>query len=286
VAAEQVLVTRGSSEAIDLIVRCFCRPGLDNVIICPPTFGMYEVYAQLQGAGIIHVPLDAQREFALDVDAVEAAWTDGTKLVFVCSPNNPTGNRVPTDTIHDLAKRLAGRGLVILDEAYAEFADDDPTVELLAACDNVVVLRTLSKALGLAGIRCGAALAAPVVVDMLGCILPPYCYPTPSQDAALASLAPANRGEFQRRVELLRSERGRVASRLAELPDVDKVWPSEANFLLVRLDDPAASIEKARAAGFLLRNFSWDQYTPNCLRITIGTPEQNDALLEALANQG
>ncbi|NND37261.1 MAG: histidinol-phosphate transaminase [Gammaproteobacteria bacterium] len=286
VAPEQLLVTRGSSEAIDLLVRCFCRPGLDDVIICPPTFGMYEVYAQLQGAGIVQVPLDADRDFDLDIDAVEAAWTDRTKLVFVCSPNNPTGNRVATAIIRDLAQRLSGRGIIVLDEAYAEFADADPTAELLDACDNVVVLRTLSKALGLAGIRCGAALAAPAVVDLIGCILPPYCYPTPSQDAALASLAPENRAEFGRRVELLRSERGRLAGRLAELPCIDKVWPSEANFLLVRAEDPDVVTERARHAGFLLRNFSWDRYTPNCLRITIGTPEQNDALLEALANQG
>jgi len=286
VAAEQVLVTRGSSEAIDLLIRCFCRPGLDDVIICPPTFGMYEVYAQLQGAGITAVPLDAQLDFELDVERIETAWTDRTKLVFVCSPNNPTGNRVATETIRDLANRLSGRGIVILDEAYAEFADADPTVELLDACDNVVVLRTLSKALGLAGIRCGAALAAPAVVDMIGCILPPYCYPTPSQDVALASLAPENRAEFRRRVELLRTERERLASGLTGLPCVDKVWPSEANFVLVRVDDPAGATERARNAGFLLRNFSWDRYTPNCLRITVGTPEQNDALLEALANQG
>ena len=286
VTPEQVLVTRGSSEAIDLLVRCFCRPGLDGVIICPPTFGMYEVYAQLQGAGIMRVPLDSEHGFELDVDAVVAAWTGRTKLVFVCSPNNPTGNRVPTGRIRDLAGRVSGRGIVVVDAAYTEFADTDPTRELLDACDNVVILRTLSKALGLAGIRCGTALASPAIVDMIGCILPPYCYPTPSQDAAIAGLAPENRVEFRRRVDMLRSERARVSSRFAALPCVEKVWPSEANFLLVRVDDPAAATERARQAGFLLRNFSWDQYTPKCLRITIGTPEQNDALLEALADQG
>ena len=286
VPADSLLVTRGSSEAIDLLSRCFCRPGFDDVVICPPTFGMYEVYAQLQGAGIVRVPLDAARDFALDVDAIAAAWTERTKLVFVCSPNNPTGNRIPTSDIRDLATRLAGRGIVVVDEAYAEFADDDPTRELLEDFDNVVILRTLSKALGLAGIRCGAALAAPAVVDLIGCILPPYSYPTPSQQVALACLAPEHQAEFAERVATLRTERERVAASLAEIPGVERVWPSEANFLLVRVADPAAMVKRAEDAGFLLRNFSWDEYTPNCLRITIGTAAQNDALLEALAGRG
>lgn len=283
---EQLLVTRGSSEAIDLLIRCFCRPGLDDIVICPPTFGMYEVYAQVQGAGIVSVPLLPESDFGLHVDGIAAAWNDRAKLAFVCSPNNPTGNSFATEAVISLADRLGAEGIVVVDAAYVEFADADPTLELLETCDNVVVLRTLSKALGLAGIRCGVALAAPRIVDLMGCILPPYSYPTPCQEAALAALAPENADQLDERVALLRTERERVAQRLQELPGIDRVWPSQSNFLLARFHQPRRIIDAARRGGFLIRDFSWDRYTPNCLRITIGTGEQNDRLLEALANQG
>lgn len=282
----QLLVTRGSSEAIDLLVRCFCRPGMDDIVICPPTFGMYAMYAQVQDAGIVSVPLRASAGFEFDAGAIEAAWSERTKLAFVCSPNNPTGNRFPTDHIAALARGLSGRGIVVVDAAYVEFADVDPTRELLDAFDNVVVLRTLSKAFGMAGIRCGAALGTPAIIDMLGSILPPYCYPTPCQDVALACLAPANRDAMSARVAAIRSERERVAARLAALTSVERVWPSEANFLLCRAAEPRRLIDAAKRAGFLIRDFSWDPFTPGCLRITIGSAEHNDRLLEALADQG
>lgn len=283
VAPEQVLVTRGSSEAIDLLVRCFCRPGLDDIVICPPTFGMYEVYAQVQGAGIVSVPLSAGRGFGLDVPAILAAWTERCKLVFVCSPNNPTGNRIPTDELAGLCAALDGKGLVVIDGAYTEFADEDPTTALLGRFDNVAILRTLSKALGLAGTRCGALVAPAPVVEMTGCILPPYACSTPCTDAALASMAPDNRGELAEHATLLRRERARMADCLAALPGVREVWPSEANFLLVRVSEPDAFVAAAKNGGVMIRDFSWDPYTKDCMRITIGTPEQNDQLLQALA---
>jgi len=282
VDAGQVLVTRGSSEAIDLIIRCFCRPGRDDVLICPPTFGMYEVYAQVQGAGIVSVPLAADNGFAFEVDAVLDVWTERTKLAFVCSPNNPTGTSVPTGELVRLASALRGRGIVVVDGAYLEFADNDPTQELLEACNNIIVLRTLSKALGLAGIRCGAALAAPAVIDLIGCILPPYSYPTPCQNAALACLAPENRSELHDRAKTLREERERVAGTLQDMAGIERVWPSAANFLLVRASEPQQIVAAAKRGGFLIRDFSWDPHTRNCLRITIGSPDQNDRLLEAL----
>lgn len=285
VDAGQLLVTRGTSEAIDLLVRCFCRAGLDDIVICPPTFGMYAMYAQVQGAGIINVPLRADAGFELEPDAIAAAWDQRTKLAFVCSPNNPTGNRFATQAIRSLADRLDGAGIVVVDAAYVEFADADPTLELLDACENVVVLRTLSKAFGLAGIRCGAALGPPAVIDMLASILPPYCYPTPCQDIALECLAPENRDDLARRAEMVRAERERVAARLARTPGVEDVFPSEANFVLVRVAEPDRVVAAAHRGGFLIRNFGWDPYAPNCLRITIGTAEQNDGLLEALGER-
>lgn len=283
--AGQILVTRGSSDAIDLLVRCFCRAGQDDIMICPPTFGMYEVYAQLQGAGTVHVPLVKSEGYALDIVAIEQAWNPRCKLLFICSPNNPTGNRVPTPQIHALCESLSGRGLVVVDAAYVEFADEDPTAELLGRHENVAILRTLSKAMGLAGIRCGAVAAAPAVVDLLGCILPPYSYPTPSRDAALACLDPACRAELLAHAEELRTERRRLADRLERLPDVDKVWPSETNFLLVETFEPAKLVASAKKGGVLVRDFRWDPYTKNNLRITIGSPAQNDQLMAALENQ-
>ncbi len=281
-AADQLLVTRGSSEAIDLLVRCFCRAGENDILICPPTFGMYEVYAQIQGAGIVEVPLLRDDGFALDVGGIKAAWTERCKLLFLCSPNNPTGNRIETARIDELCRFLDGRGLVIVDAAYIEFADQDSSTELLGRHENVVILRTLSKAFGLAGIRCGAALAAPQVVDLLGRILPPYAYPTPSQDAALACLAPDFRGELEKRAAHLRSERDRLAQSLQQFPSVTRVWPSEANFLLVETRDPAGFVTAARQGGVLVRDFSANPFTEGCLRITVGDSAQNDQLLGAL----
>ena len=279
----QVLVTRGSSDAIDLLIRCFCRPAEDDIVICPPTFGMYEVYAQLQGAGIIKVPLDVQQGYALDLAGIETVLSPRTKLLFVCSPNNPTGNRIATEQIDSACRAVKGNGLVVVDAAYIEFSSSDPTRELLDRHDNIVILRTLSKAFGLAGIRCGAALASAAIIDLVGCILPPYVYPTPCADAALAGLSADD--ELNQRVATLRSERQRLSAALANLPGVEQVLPSEANFVLVRASEPARLVAAAKDGGVLIRDFSWDPFTPGCLRITIGSAEQNDQLLAALAGQ-
>jgi len=282
VGPESLLVTRGSSEAIDVLIRCFCRAGRDEVVICPPTFGMYEVYAQVQGAAIRAVPLVAEHGFALDVEAIVDGWREGTRLVFVCSPNNPTGNRVPADRLSELAAGIAGRGLVVVDGAYTEFADEDPTTALLAESENIVVLRTLSKAAGLAAVRCGAALGHPVVIDHLNRILPPFSYPTPSQDAALACLDESFAAELRRRIGIVRTERERLAARLAARDDVRRVWRSETNFVLIEAADPKHFVAAAHQGGVLVRDFSWDNWLANAIRITVGTPEQNDQLLAAL----
>lgn len=278
-----VLVTRGSSEAIDLLVRCFCGPGEDDIVICPPTFGMYEVYAQLQGAGVVSVPLEPGNGYSLDMKGIEAAVSVRSKLLFICSPNNPTGNRIPTEQIDAACRIMNGNGLVVLDAAYAEFADADPTRELLDRHGNIVILRTLSKAFGLAGIRCGAVLAAPEIIDLIDCILPPYAYPTPCAEAALAGLAAPR--DLEDHVLTLRHERQRVAAALATAPGIERIWPSEANFILLRAANTASIVAAAKTGGVLIRDFSWDEFTPNCVRITIGDRAQNDQLLEALVNR-
>ena len=277
----QLLVTRGSSEAIDLLIRGFCRAGQDDVLVCPPTFGMYEVYAQIQGAGVRTVPLLRDRGYALDLDGLMNAWNARTRLVFVCSPNNPTGNRFPDEDIDRLAAIARGRGVVALDAAYTEFADHDPTLGLLQRHDNLVVLRTLSKAMGLAGVRCGALIGPQRAVELLSCVLPPYCFPTLSVEAVERCLRAENRAEFAHRIATLKAERARLAAAFARIPAVTRVWPSEANFLLIETSDSHQLVESARAGGVLVRDFSWDPWLPGCVRITVGEPDQNDQLLRA-----
>jgi histidinol-phosphate aminotransferase len=280
----ELLVTRGSSEAIDVLIRGFCRAGRDRIVICPPTFGMYEVYARIQGAGILRIPLDRETGYGLPVDRILAEWTEADRLVFVCSPNNPTGNLVPDAEVKRLARGLEGRGVVVLDGAYLEFAEGtDPTREFLDGFENVVVLRTLSKALALAGVRCGALIARPVLVELLSRLLPPYCFPTTSQEAVLRCLEPEAGTEMAERRALIIRERARLAAALARLPLVARVLPSDANFLLVEARDAAALVAAAKAGGILVRDFSRDPLLPGGIRITVGSPEENDRLLAALA---
>ena len=282
VQPDALLVTRGSSEAIDLLIRSFCRAGQDEIVICPPTFGMYEFYAQVQGAGIRRIPLDRDQGYALPVDEILAQWSDHGKLVFVCSPNNPTGNCFPDSEVERLAASLAGRGVVVLDSAYVEFAASDPLHGMLARHDNIVVLRTLSKSLSLAGIRCGSMIGRAPLIELIGRALPPYCFPTSSQDAVMRCLGAEAQTELAARRQLIIAERSKLAAALAGLPDVLRVWPSDANFLLVETTPGSTLSARARAGNILLRDFGWDPMLPNCVRITVGSPADNQQLLKAL----
>jgi histidinol-phosphate aminotransferase len=281
-ASGQLLVTRGSSEAIDVLIRAFCRAGQDNIVICPPTFGMYEVYAQIQGAGVRPFPLDRDEGFSLPVNQLLLQWLPQDKLVFACSPNNPTGNSFPTADIDRLCQGLTGRGVVVLDAAYQEFAGADPLLDLLSRHDNLVVLRTLSKALSLAGVRCGVLIGQSNLIELLGRVLPPYCFPTTSQEAVLRSLTTSAREELAERRARILAERQRLMTTLPAVPGILRVWPSTANFILVESRDAPALVAKARAAGILLRDFSGDPLLPGCVRITVGSPDENDRLLKAL----
>ncbi len=282
VASKRLMVTRGSSDGIDLLLRCFCRPGQDEIVICPPTFSMYSVYADIQGAVTREVPLIEASSFGIDHEGIAAAWNSQSKLLFICSPNNPVGNRVPTDELHALCDTIGDSGIVVIDGAYTEFAAVDPTAELLDSHDNVVVLRTLSKAFGLAGIRCGSLLASEEIVEVMNRVLPPFCFPTPCQDTALKYLATADQLLFSEGIEQLRTEREKMTAELSTLPDVQQVWSSEANFILARVTDANAFTAKALAGGVSIRDFSRAPFTPGCVRITIGTPEQNKQLIDVL----
>lgn len=280
VAPEQVLAGRGSDEAIDLLTRGFCAAGRDAVLVCPPTFGMYKVSARIQGAEVVERPLLRERGWALDADAVLASLDPRIKLVYVCTPNNPTGNDTDPTTLLALAEALSGRALLVVDEAYVEFAGRPSVAGQLGAHENLVVLRTLSKAFALAGARCGALLAAPSIVELLRKMIQPYALPTPTQEAVLAALEPAAVTMARARIERIVEERARLAAALGRLRLVTRVWPSAANFLLVESSAPTRTVEAARRAGFLLRDF--EKTIPGALRITVGSPEQADRLLAGL----
>ena len=280
VAPAQVLVGRGSDEAIDLLVRAFCRAGQDEVAISPPTFGMYAVSAGIQDAAILDVPL--RSDFSFDIDSLLARVTARVKLVFVCSPNNPTGNLVPLATIERLAAELADRALVVVDEAYIEFAGTASAVQLLARRDNVVVLRTLSKAHALAAARVGTLLAHPDIVALLRRILPAYPLPAPCVEAALAALAPPALAATRVRVAGLIEARGRLAAILRRATGVREIFPSAANFLLVRCSDARGMYRRLLAAGVVVRDVSHHSALADCLRVSVGSDEDHRRLAEAL----
>ena len=281
VGRDQILVGRGSDEAIDLLTRAFCRAGEDAVVVMPPTFGMYAVCARIQGARVIEVPLD--EDFAVNVDAVEAAAAEGVKLVFVCSPNNPSGRLVPREFITRWAAALAGRALLVVDEAYIEFAGAPSCTDLLARHENLAILRTLSKAWSLAGARIGALIASPEIVALLRRIMPPYPLPTPSIRAAVATLSPAGRARMAEQVAAIVRERDRVASRLQAMSGVARVLPSRANFIAFRHRDAARAYAHLAANDVLLRDIGRYRGLAGCLRLSIGSPEDNERALALLA---
>lgn len=281
VAAAQLLVGRGSDEAIDLLTRAFCAAGRDAVIVCPPTFGMYAVAARIQGAAVTSVPLNRDAGYGLDLPALLAALSPTTKLVYLCTPNNPTGNELAEAQVLAVLQACEGRALVVVDEAYGEYAAHPGYAARLAEFPHLVVLKTLSKAHGLAGARVGSLLASPAIVALLRKIIPPYAMAQPTVEAALKALQPAAQAVARSRVAATIAERVRLAAGLVALPAVRRVWPSAANFLLVEFRDAGAALDAIAAAGLLVRDFRGQ--LEGALRLTVGTPEQNERLLRSLA---
>ncbi|PIX59777.1 MAG: histidinol-phosphate transaminase [Lysobacterales bacterium CG_4_10_14_3_um_filter_64_11] len=284
VSAEQLLIGRGSDEAIDLLVRALCRPGVDAVIATPPVFGMYAVCARLQNAPLIEVPLrDGEAGFSTDMAAItEAALRGKARLVFVCSPANPTGQGVPLDAIAALANAVGGQAVVVVDEAYGEFNAQPSASTLLAAHRNVAVLRTLSKAHALAAARIGCLIADPVLIAVLRNCQAPYPLPTPCVDVALAALTPAALAITRARVAELIAERERLHGALGACPGVRRVYPSQGNYLLARFADAEAALARLLAAGIMVRDMRAQPQLGDALRISIGSPAENDQVLAAL----
>ena len=276
----RVLITRGSDEGIDLLVRTFCAPG-EAVLIAPPCFGMYALSARVQGARIVEAPL-VDRGDRFEVPDDLAARAKDCKLAFLCSPNNPTGNVLKPETVRDVCAALDGRGLVVVDEAYVEFQSGASFTTELDAHPNLVVLRTLSKAHALAGCRLGTVIADPAVIGLLKRIIAPYPLPTPTVRAALAALAPEALATQTGRIELLNAEKRRLVEALQSIEGIRAMWPGEANFVLVRVNDAERLVAAAAEAGIRLRNQSAQRGLDNCVRITVGTPDENRALIDFL----
>ncbi len=280
-----LLVTRGSSEAIDVLIRAWCRAYRDDIITTPPTFEMYRVYADIQGIEIKTVPLVGER-FDIDKKGILAAATDQTKLIFLCSPNNPTGSTVDESDVLEIADERAGRSIVVVDEAYIEFSGRESMAKHIRQHDNLVVLRTLSKAHALAGARCGAAIAAEPVIDVMTKVLPPYSFSTPATDTIVDAMSPGRLASAAENVRRIVIERDRLAVELEQLACVTRVFPSHANFLLVEMQDAASVVEYLAAERLLVRYFGANDGLGNCVRITIGTQDENELLLDALGRLG
>ncbi|MGA8707287.1 MAG: histidinol-phosphate transaminase [Steroidobacteraceae bacterium] len=279
----QLLASRGSDEAIDLLIRSYCRAGADAVIVCPPTFGMYSVAARVQGAAVVEVPLLREQGFGCDFAALHAHYDERVKLVFLCSPNNPTGNRLDSAGILELAHELQGRALLVVDEAYVEFASRPSLLGSLAQQPGLVVLRTLSKAHALAGARCGALIAHADVVALLRKVIQPYAVTQLTIEAVFRALEPGALEQYRARLGTILAERSRLAEALAGSRGVRRIWPSEANFLLAEFDDARERVARAHAAGLLLRELQAAPQLQQAVRISIGSPPQNDRLLASLA---
>jgi histidinol-phosphate aminotransferase len=277
VPPEQIFLGNGSDEAIDLLYRAFCEPGMDNVIICPPTYGMYEVSANINNVKLKKVPLTPS--FQLDLEALENAIDIHTRIIWLCSPNNPTGNSLDRADVEMILNNFDG--LVVVDEAYINFSRHRSFIPDLVEYPNLVVLQTLSKAWGLAALRVGMAFASREIIDVLNRIKPPYNIGQATQDLVLEALD--HMDDVNAMIRIIVDERVKLADALVALPQVEIVYPSDANFLLVRTIDAKGLYHYLVAKGIVVRDRSNVTLCEGCLRITVGTPQENAQLLEAIA---
>lgn len=282
VTHENLLITRGSDEAIDLLLRVFCAAGKEAILICPPTYGMYHIAAQIQHAACFSVPLDKENDFALDAEAVLKTMQPAIKLIFLCSPNNPTGNILNREAILWLCQQVLGKALVIVDEAYIEFSLTESLTAELKDHPNLVILRTLSKAYSLAGVRCGAVIANPITINLLQQIIAPYPIPTLIADLVVSQLKTTVLADVSVKIALIRAEREKLINFLKGLPYVKKVWCSQANFVLLQVADASALMAHCRHHGIIIRDRQREFNLQNCVRITVGSSSENQTLMEVL----
>ncbi|MEJ5054919.1 histidinol-phosphate transaminase [Sphingobacterium sp. MYb382] len=276
VPAENIFLGNGSDEAIDLLFRAFCTPGKDNVILVPPTYGMYEVSANINDVAFKKVNLTV--DYQLDLDAIAAAIDAHTKMIFICSPNNPTGNSLNRQDIETVLVNFDG--LVIVDEAYINYSKQPSFTKDLAEFPNLVVLQTLSKAWGLAALRLGMAFASTSIIEVFNKIKPPYNINQATQDIVLEALD--NVEQVNTWIKAIVEERESLSQRLQALEQVEHITPSDANFILVKLEEPKALYNFLVSHGIIVRDRSKVELCEGCLRLTIGTAEENAAVLAAV----
>ncbi len=276
VVIDQIYLGNGSDEVLNQLMIAFCTPGKDEAIILPPTFGMYQVCADINGVKTIAVPLT--KDFQLDVPAILAAQNKRTKMIFIPSPNNPTGNCFAVEDIQKLLVEF--NGLVVVDEAYVEFAEDQSILPQLSDYDNLIVVQTFSKAQGLAGIRLGMCFADPQIIHLMNKVKAPYNINVLSQAAVLKRLE--EQGLIQQQVQQIRTEKARVIAEISTLSFLEKIYPSHANFFLAKVDNSSKRYDQLIARGIVVRNPSKNLNCANTLRITVGTPVENNALISAL----
>ncbi|GHB26288.1 histidinol-phosphate transaminase [Mongoliitalea lutea] len=272
----QIFLGNGSDEAIDLLMRAFCRPGIDNILILPPTYGMYEVSAAVNDIAIIRVPLLA--DFQLQPEKILAAADANSKILFICSPNNPSGNKVNRSDIEFLLKNFPG--LVVVDEAYIDFSDEPSFTTDLDSYPNLLVMQTFSKAWGLANLRIGMAFASEDIIRILNLIKPPYNISGLTQQKVLDSLAKAD--ELPRLIQMILENRALLVQELNQLDSVQHIYPSHANFVLVKIKEAKAWYEALIQQQIIVRDRSKVLLCDDCLRITVGTAEENQALLDCM----
>ncbi len=278
VNSEQIFLGNGSDEAIDLLIRIFCEPGKDEIITLPPTYGMYKVSAALSDINIVTIPLTT--DFKINTKEVLKRVDDRSKILFICSPNNPTGNDIPLEQITALLDNFTG--ILVVDEAYIDFSEQDSCTKLLTKYPRLVVLQTFSKAWGLAGIRLGMAFASPEIIQLLNKVKPPYNINQLTQSAALKALD--NVKEKEANVQSVLQQRTFLEQAFATLNFTKKVYPSDANFLLVQMDEPRVVYNYLLKNNIIVRDRSTVTKCAGCLRFTVGTPAENERLITVLKN--
>lgn len=278
VPPRNIFVGNGSDEAIDILFRSFCNPGVDNVILVPPTYGMYEVSANINDIEARKVNLT--EDYQLNLEGIAEAIDKNTKLIFICSPNNPTGNSINRDDIQTLLANF--KGIVVVDEAYINFSRQKSFIQELTECANLVVMQTLSKAWGLAGLRVGMAFASEEIIEVMNKVKPPYNVNGSSQQLALEALA--NVGQVNEWIKETLAQRDRLVLKLKNFDFVVDIYPSDANFILVKTTNANGIYDYLVKQGIIVRNRSKVELCEGCLRITVGTPDENTVLLDTLQN--
>ena len=276
ISPENIFLGNGSDEAIDLLMRIFCEPGEDHIITLPPTYGMYQVSADICGVEVKKINLTS--DFQPDVSAILAAANIHSKILFICSPNNPTGNSIDREIVEKLIQEFSG--IVVIDEAYIDFAAGESATSFIGQYPNVVILQTFSKAWGMAGIRLGMAFASEEIISLFNKVKPPYNINVLTQEKALEGMATEE--EVYEKVNTILAERTKLEALLPNFSFVQKVYPSDANFLLVKVDHPNKLYKHLVEKGIVIRNRSTVVLCDGCLRFTIGQPKENNSLLEAL----